>query len=352
MMQKYPKIFVSITALVGLVFYVSWSGFNVPLPDTSKLDIQVESLDESNFDSNGPLSSGLTVVAFAPDLRPTDYASPVHLVAKLTPYFDAAKTAGLFDGPAVVLLPAHTMTPLLAIGYGSRVYNASSFEMAAMPIIAQNLLEFGKNYFIFESEQPIAAAFIRTQSKIAATAIQTVFGGLAEKYGVYIVPGSGLLMTPGVYPDALAYGHGPIFHTSFVFGPNGKAMEDAIRQVAVHIGLNGLAKTSLPELLPTFSVEGFSIAVAIGSDVTDPAVAAHLKDVYDLDLILSPALKRMAPTHETPVMSIGSNLHGWGYNGSDANVTAKAASIDIAKTEATSTEMDQILWFKLEADSP
>ena len=324
MIQKYPKLFGGITAFVGLVFYVSWSGFDVPLPDMSSLRIEIESLNESNNESIDLTANGLTIVAFAPAFQPSDYASPMHLKAKLTPYFDAAQAAGLFDGPTVVLLPAHTMTPLLFTGYGSRVYNAGSLGLAAMPIIAQNAIEFGKNYFIFESDRPMAAAFIRTQSKVAAAAIRTVFGGLAKKYGVHIAPGSGVLMTPGVYPDALTYGHGPIFHTSFMFGPDGKAMEDAVRQVTPTAPLRGIIKQSLAEFLPIFEVAGKRLMIAIDGDMSPPELN------QSIDFLLSSHFGDVRTMGSgLPAMAISSNARGWGLS-EDA---AKISLIDSRDTQ-------------------
>lgn len=312
MLKRYPKLFGFLTALVGVVFYVFWSGFDVPLPDTSSLDIKVESIGDSDIDSVG----NLNVLAFAPALTSQDYASLGHLSARLRPYFEAAKNAGVIGANTIVLLPAHTLTPLLFTGYGSRVYNARSLGAASMPIIAQNLIEFTKNYFIFDAERPMASAFVRTQTKTTADAIQTVFGGLAKEYGVYIVPGSGLLMTPGVHPNALSYGHGPIFHTSFMFDPDGKAKVDAVRKIMPTAMLDTLVKPSLPEFLPVFEIAGAKIMVVIEGDIPTR------EQVDSTDLILATHYGRgRTAGNNTPIVAISSNASTWQHTRSNGEVT-------------------------------
>lgn len=322
LLKRHLKKIIVITAFIGAVTYFYWPGFSVNLPEAPNNTITFDNHGNSN-------SASVNVVSIAPVMQPEDYASGRHFKAKLNDYFDAAKEKGWFGANTIVVLPAHIGTPLLAINHKSRVYRADSIRSATIPLFAYNLTAFAKNYYIFDAEEPVVAATVRAQTKTAADMYQVVFSSMAQNYGVTIVAGSILMMTPGIYPDGITYGHGPIFHASFVFGPDGKPQGDAIRQVMPNTAEQRIAKKSLAEFLPVFTLNGIRYAVAIGADTVDESVNEHLKS-QNIDLLLSPQFHIAGDiTINSPfgnrslypwAVSSSMNGEGWGLsvNGSTA----------------------------------
>lgn len=260
--------------------YLFWPGLSVKPPEEPQNTITFENYGD-------PQNAKLNVVSIAPVMTPHDYASALHFKAKMNAYFDEAKEKGWLNENTIVLLPAHIATPLLMVGHKSRVYNADSFKAALTPIISRNFADFTKNYYIFDAKKPIFAAAIRAQTEIAASTYQIIFSSIAQNYGVTIVAGSLILMTPGLYPEGITYGHGPLFHSSFVFGPDGKVQQDAVRQVEPNLIEQDYVKTSLAEFLPIFEVNTVKYGVAVGADAFNADVISFYKNA-GVTLLLSP----------------------------------------------------------------
>lgn len=321
--------------LLSVAVFVYWPGFSVEAPALPQNTVTFE-----NFGNQA--DAAINIVSIAPVVTPQDYASIEHFKAKMIAYFDAAQEQGWLNSNTIVLLPEHIGTPLLTIGHKSRVYNALSIENAFVPVIARNLPSFLKNYYIFEAEAPLLAATVRTQTANAARAYQLTFSSLAQQYGVTIAAGSILLMTPGLYPDGLSYGHGPIFNAGFVFGLDGKVQIDAIRQVALSKELSKVAKASLAEFIPAFTLNGIRYAVALGDDAFNEDVSAHLKE-QNIDLLLSPKFYLASETAiNTPFgtalhfpWSVSNSMSGSGW-GLSLNGSAAFASTDDYTVSQTS----------------
>lgn len=314
MLKQHPKKLVLLAVLVAASAYMFWPGFSVGEPATSPVAVYVEQFGEEN-------TARLNVVGIEPHIRPQDFASARHLRARLSHYLNAARDNGFLQENTLVLMPGHIGTGLLAAGHKSRVLKANSVDAALVPVIARNLPSFAKNYYIFDAPDKILAATVRSQSAIAATALQDVFAGLAKEYKTTVIAGSVLLMTPGIYPDGLTYGHGPVFHTSFVFGPDGEPLVDAIRQIQPSPGEMSVAKPSLTEFLPVFSRGGVNYAVALGADASRDDVLDYLKR-QQVEILLSPQFfDTEAPRTATFVtnagflwgMAVSMKGEGWGF---------------------------------------
>lgn len=260
--------------------YFFWPGFSVAKPMPKYADILVEQFGDES-------TATLNVIGVEAHLETTDFASVAHLEIKLSSYLEAAREHDLLHPDTLVLFPAHIGTGLLATDQKRRTYSAGSISAALTPIISYNLAQFFKNYYIFDAPNNRAAAAVRARSQAAATALNIVFSALAKKYKVTIVAGSGLLMTPGIYPEGLSYGHGPIFHTSFVFTPDGKPSVDAVRQVESSAVELEVAEPSLAEFLPVFTSGSTNYGVAIGADARREDVINHFK-AEKVELLLSP----------------------------------------------------------------
>lgn len=262
------------------------------------------------------------VIGVETHLETADFASAAHLQVKLSSYLEVAREQGLLQPDTLVLFPGHIGTGLFAADQKSRVYNANSISAALTPIISYNLVSFAKNYAIFDAQNNRAAAIVRARSQVASAALISVFSALAEKYKVTIVAGSGFLMTPGIYPEGLSYGHGPIFHTSFVFAPNGKPLVDAIRQIEPSAAELAITEPSLAKFLPVFTSGATNYGVAIGGDARRDDVADHLQ-AEKVELLLSPQFHRRGDLIEYPFgpnpgfrwgMAVSLKGVGWGLS--------------------------------------
>lgn len=315
MLKKHFKKKIVLAAVVVAALYFFWPGFSVQKAVPRYAEILVEEFGDQS-------TAKLNVIGVEPHLEPTDFASAAHLEIKLSSYLEAARENGLLRPDTLVLFPAHVGTGLLAAGHKSRTYEAGTISSALTPIISYNLAQFGKNYYIFDAPNKRVAAAIRAQSQAAAEAINAVFSALAQKYGVTIVAGSGLLMTPGIYPDGLTYGHGPIFHTSFVFTPDGKPLVDAVRQIEPSDAESAVTEPSLAEFLPIFTAGGTNYGVAIGADASRDDVTDHYM-AEDVSLILSPQFNKREDPVEYPFgptprykwgMAVSMKGLGWGLS--------------------------------------
>lgn len=280
MLKKHPKKLIALVAIAATALYLFWAGFSINSPIPRFTEVQVES-----FGAKG--TAKLNVIGIQARVETIDFASAAHLEIKLSSYLEVAREQGLLLANTIVLFPAHIGSGLLAVNQKSRIYNANSINAALTPIISHDLIEIAKNYFIFDAPDKILASTIRAKSKIAADTLNAVFSALAKKYKVTIIAGSGLLMTPGIYPDSLTYGHGPIFHTSFVFAPDGKPVVDAIRQIQPSEEEMSVAETSLAEFLPTFTTGEINYGVLIGADAERTDAIEYLAQ-QNVDLVLSP----------------------------------------------------------------
>ena len=337
MLKKHPKKLFVLTALLAVALYFFWPGFSVEKPVPRYAEILVEDFGDQS-------TASINVIGVEPHLETTDFASAAHLEIKLSSYLEAARENGLLRSGTLVLFPAHIGTGLLAAGQKSRTYNAGSISSALTPIISYNLANFGKNYYIFDTADNRAASAIRAQSQAAAIALNSVFSALAKKYGVTIVAGSSLLMTPGIYPDSLTYGHGPIFHTSFVFGPNGKPLVDAIRQIEPSKAELAVTEPSLAEFLPVFTSGETNYGVATGADANRDDVAEHLM-AEEVTLLLSPQFYLREDLVEYPFgpnprfnwgMAVSMKGQGWG-------LTAQGRATLIVNGEPISVQNDDMV---------
>ncbi|NVJ69177.1 MAG: hypothetical protein HWE08_02410 [Alphaproteobacteria bacterium] len=259
MLKRHKKKMILLAPLVVAGFYLFWPGFS-PVSEAPNLHLM-------HTQSFGADTGGGNVIGIEPYMEPLDYASSDRFQAKLDGYFQEAKNKGWIKDNTIVLLPEHIGTWLLAVDQGSRVYTADDPLTAMLPIITGNLVSYLKNLFIFDDADNVTAALMRTRTRASADVQLEVYSALARKYRVTLVSGSSALMTPGIYADSLSYGHGPIFNSSFLFGPDGQPQIDAIRKVHPIPSEIGFIEASDPEFLPTFEVSGdWKLGVAICAD--------------------------------------------------------------------------------------
>jgi len=259
MIRRHKKKIGFMAALLWAAIYFFWAGFAPDLSEPSRLFL-------NHTESFGSDSGRGNVVGIEPYMQPLDYATPARFKAKIAGYLDAARGKGWIKADTVVLLPEHIGTWLMTVNQGSRIYSAANAQRAMLPIIASHLPAFLKNYYIFDNKAKAQATIIRAQTRTTADAVLRIFSELAKEYSITIVAGSQALMTPGVYPDSLTYGHGPIFNSSFVFSPDGQAQIDAVRKVHPIPSETGFTQASLADFLPVFEGPHRKFSVLICAD--------------------------------------------------------------------------------------
>ena len=279
--MKHPKKLMALAALFVVAFALFWPGLAPNLDTPPQLYLHHSA-------SYGSDTGGGNVVGIEPYMEPLDYATPDRFKQKLSGYLDAAQTKGWIKNNTIILLPEHLGTWLMATDQKNRVYSANNTASAMLPIILGNLSAFLKNYYIFENDDMAGASVIRAQTQQTAAAVLAVYSALAKDYHVTIVAGSQALMTPGVYPGSLSYGHGPIFNASFVFGPDGKPQNDAIRKVHPIPSETGFTQASSVEFLPVFETKGPTIGVLVCADSWFDDTTKRLAD-QGADLLLVPS---------------------------------------------------------------
>ncbi len=337
MLKRHPKKTIALATLTVAALYFFWPGFSIEKPIPKYAEIMVEQFGDQN-------TATFNVVGVEAHLETTDFASAEHLQVKLSSYLEVARENNLLQPDTLVLFPGHIGTGLLAANQKSRVYGANSISAALTPIISYNLVSFAKNYAIFDAPNKRVAAIVRARSQNAATAPNSVFSALAQKYKVTIVAGSGLLMTPGIYPEGLSYGHGPIFHTSFVFAPDGKPLADAVRQIEPTAGETEITEPSLAEFLPVFTSGDTNYGVTIGADARREDVTNQLQ-AEKVELLLSPQFHRRGDLVEYPFgpnprfkwgMAVSLKGNGWG-------LSAQGRAAIIVNGEPISVQNDDMI---------
>ncbi|MCJ9428907.1 carbon-nitrogen hydrolase family protein [Kordiimonas marina] len=280
--MRHKKKLITLAVAAAAAFWLFWPGFSPDLSTPPSLKITASA-------SFGSDTGGGNVVGIEPYMVPLDYATPARFKAKLAGYFDAAKTKGWFGEGTVVLLPEHLGTWLIAADSKSRVLEADDLSSAMLPLITAHPLDFLKDYFIFNDQDIVSASLFRTYAKKIADAQLSVFSALAREYHVTIVAGSAAQMTAGIYDDGLTYGHGPIFNASFVFGPDGEPIDDAVRKVHPIPSETGFI-TPWPQDAgqPTFPLSRHRFGVMICADSWFEGVARPLKNA-GADVLLVPA---------------------------------------------------------------
>ncbi|WP_286831313.1 MULTISPECIES: nitrilase-related carbon-nitrogen hydrolase [Kordiimonas] len=281
MLKRHKKKIIALAVLAVAGVYLFWPGFKPDLSSPPTLHLTVTA-------SYGTDSGHSNVLGIEPYMEPLDYASADRFQAKIDGYLSAAEAKGWLHPGTIVLLPEHIGTWLLATDQGSHVYEASSSTDAMLTIITHNLPQFLKNLFIFDDPDSTSAALIRARTRASADAQLKVYSALASKYGITLVAGSSALMTPGVYPDSLSYGHGPIFNAGFVFGPDGKPQEDAIRKVHPIPSEVGFTKASKAVFLPTFQSAARRFGVLICADSWFDDTTGYLAN-EGVELLLVPS---------------------------------------------------------------
>ncbi len=317
-MKRLGKTAFLLAVAFAAASFVFWPGFRPNLDHPPILHL-------THSESFGENTGAGNVVGIEPVMEPLDYATPERFKAKIAGYLNEAQEKGWLNANTIVLLPEHLATWLVATDMGARVYSADDSTLPLIRILASEPVEALKSLFIFDDADPWAAALFRARADILSENIQHVFGGLAKEYGVTLIAGSAALMTAGIYDEGLSYGHGPIFNASFIFGPDGLPIEDAVRKSHPIPSEQGFIKSFPAKAQPVFTLGDLEYAVLICAD-------SWFDDMYPpaAELILVPAFLTGA-TWDTPWAGyVGDEPAGDNWRADIGNITEGEAWVRYA----------------------
>ncbi|RMF72730.1 MAG: hypothetical protein D6740_04950, partial [Alphaproteobacteria bacterium] len=164
-------------------------------------------------------------------MMPRDYADAHAFRAKVAGYLEQARKAGLMPEGSIVVWPEHLGTWLVAVDAPGIVTRTPAMGLAMTALaLARPRALWGVLARSHEKDR-LAAALFRSRSQEMAAVYQDVFADLARRFGVTIVAGSIVLENPAVVEGRLRTRPGPLYNTSVVFHPDGRADPKLVRKV-------------------------------------------------------------------------------------------------------------------------
>lgn len=276
--------------------------------------------------------ASLVLVGIQPQLQEVDYASDAFLTHALLPYFEAAKSKGWFDRPALVVLPEYFGTWLVVEGERKAVFNQKTVRAAMALMIADQPSTFLQYFLAAESKDPLKEALFKMKAERMAVKYQRVLSDLASSYGVHIAGGSIVLPGAHLKEGTLQVDtQQALENVSMYFAPDGSIMPSIVRKSYPIEAEKTFSKPGLVSQLPVLEMEGQRIFMAVCADSWYP-------EVYERALELS-ADAMIVPSYSTPAAIW---TQPWlGYNGA-----ATPADVDLAHVGAL-TEQEAWMTYAL-----
>ena len=245
--------------VIALIAYAAWSQWR---PSSFFLS----DLRSSLAFSQGQDSGRGNLLGIQPELQGADYRSALHLHRKLSAYLDQARQQGLLNPKTVVVLPEHIGTWLVAVGEKREVFAASDLAEARIWLGLSHPLELLRALFANQGTARFSDALLRMKARQMADDYQSLFGGLAETYGVTIVAGSIVLPEPSVVDGVLQVGDGPLYNVSLVFGSDGLPLGQPQRKVLPHREEDSFTAAASDQALQVVTTPAGRLGVLIGTD--------------------------------------------------------------------------------------
>jgi len=221
------KKFITLIIFAIFIWLIwSYSGRNMPLPEAQSQISVIEEINPSD-------SLTRNIVGIQPYMVVTDYFNASIYEEKIRQYFMAAVNNKFIKKNTVTVYPEYIGTWLLLLGEKHMIADQSTLKGALNTILLSNVFDYLLGYIkTGEEENKEASAIFRMKAKAMLKVYQETFGRLAEDTESYIVAGSIILPDPTVV-DGIIYVelNGPLYNTSFIFGPDGKVVGEPIRKV-------------------------------------------------------------------------------------------------------------------------
>ena len=187
----------------------------------------------------------------------------------------------------VVILPEHLGTGLIAESEKSAVLQASNISKACQLAIWSNLISFIPEYLnapdLPEKKQ---YALFSMKSEKMANLYDFVFSSMANKYNVYVIPGSIIIKNPEIKEGRLKSKEGDLFNISLLYKPNGKAFPNIIKKAFPFKKEQAFIKSGSHENIPVFDLPIGKTKILISNDSWYPE--AYTQEDNNASIILSP----------------------------------------------------------------
>lgn len=171
--------------------------------------------------NHGTPGSRGNLLGIQPELFSADYQSSQHLYRKLAAHLEKARSEGLLNARSIVVLPEHIGTWLVAAGEKPQVFAAETVDEAMLWLALNHPIDLLGALVASQGNDRLSDALFRMKAEQMANDYQSLFGGLAESFGVTLVAGSIVLPEPEVVDGILRTGPGPLYNVSLVFGADG-----------------------------------------------------------------------------------------------------------------------------------
>jgi predicted amidohydrolase len=275
--------------LVGLllVLFIWWSrSGRRPPAGAAELRLQ-ETCSIGSDTGHGNL------IGIQPYMTPDDYASEARFFTKLDGYLADAKRRGFIADKTIVVFPEYLGAWLVAVGEKQSVYRAPTVDRAAALLAASNLLSFLRQLPSADAPQRARCALFKMKAGPMARIYHRVFSRLAQTYRVTIVAGSIVLPDPKVRDGALIAGRGPLYNTSIVYAPDGRALSPLVKKAFPVADELGYLRAGRADDLPVFDTPSGRLAVLICADSWYPqsydAVGSQRPDIIAVPAFVYPA---------------------------------------------------------------
>jgi hypothetical protein len=139
-------------------------------------------------------------------------------------------------------------------------------DRAAAIMALSNLPSFLRCLPSAGSPERARRALFHMKSRRMAATYQRVFSQLARTHRVTIVAGSIILPDPRVHDGTLVAGRGPLYNTSVVYAPDGRALSPPVRKAFPVAEELRYLKAGRADHLPVFDTPAGRLAVLICAD--------------------------------------------------------------------------------------
>jgi len=260
-----------VLAATSLVVYLDWTRDRRSGPLLSDLrTLPIESHGRAGAEGN--------LLGIETRLQPADFQSRERLQLKFRTYLQQAADAGMLSERTVVVLPEHVGTGLFALGEKPEVQQARTLRDAMQWTALSNPGSYLRALTGNQGDDRRTGAVLRLKARQMAEEYQTIFGGLANEFGVTLVAGSIVLPEPYLENDQLKIGDGPLRQVSLTFDGRGKPLGKLQYKQALSRYERRYSVAPIPEPRRLTETPAGSLAVLLGCDayIEGPPAEAKL----------------------------------------------------------------------------
>src|SRR5512133_2042467 len=192
------------------------------------------------------------LLGIQPFMHAADYSCEDAFYARLDGYFAHAAQKGWIGECTLVALPEYLGTWLALAGESSAAFRAPTIRQAMLPVVLRRLGPFLTSLPRAREKNRVNASLFRLKAGRMAQIYQSVFSRLAQRYHVTIAAGSILLPNPQVVDGQVTAGEGPLYNTSFLFHPDGRADPHFARKIYPTADEHDFVSAAPLEDLPVF----------------------------------------------------------------------------------------------------